>query len=288
MRIKRVKIEDLTVDDDLVVSRPLKPELHEKFEKLFPGLPAVKTDEQLSILSGIDSYYYLKDKGVNSINVLILNMGKPESLFLGYTERGCLQPHNLYEKLFFIRNVLKYTDVRKIYFRTGIDIKIDKKLTENIEILLTNEFRDLLIKDLITFRTAIKLIEFNGEDRNKFLGLFGEINFSSSRQRNLIELVEEICFRDKTEVDVVFKSCGVQEIIDRKGSGDDVFSAISKLRYPEYYKREAEWAKEVKSIKFPFKYSLHHSPFFEKERLELRLFPDSLEEVKALSEKIGK
>ena len=285
MRIEKVKVADLFRVDEFAISIPPDAGLHEVFLKNFPGITPIITDPEKNIISGHDSYDFIRNSGTEYCEVLVSPLEKKESLFLAYNSRAVLKPLSIYEKLVFLKNIIKYSEISEIYLRTGIGIRIDKKLISLIPELTSDSFRELLSGDLISLRTAVKLCSFNEEDKKLMITLFTMVRFSNSNEQKLLDMATEICFRDKTGFSGVFQKINVEKLYEEENPGSEILSALSQLRYPAYSDQEKEWKNEIGKIKLPFNYSIHHYPFFEKRGIELKLFLDSLEKIREISEK---
>ena len=285
MRIEKVKIADLIRTDEFVISIPPDPDLHEVFINNFPGIPPIITDPEKNIISGHDSYDFIRKNGSEYCEILVSPLEKKESLFLAYNSRAVLKPLSIFEKLVFLKNIIKYTEISEIYLRTDIGIRIDKKLISLLSELTSDSFRELLSGNLISLRTAVKLCSFNEEDKKLMITLFTRVRFSNSNEQKLLDMATEICFRDKTGFSEVFQKIKVEKLYGEENSGSEIMSALSQLRYPAYTDQEKEWKDEIKKIKFPFDHSIHHFPFFEKRGVELKLFLDSIEKIREISEK---
>ena len=285
MRIEKVKVADLIRADESAISIPPDPGLHEVFLKNFPGITPIITDPEMNIISGHDSYDFIRNSGNEYCEVLITPLKKKESLFLAYNSRAVLKPLSIYEKLVFLKNIVQYSEISEIYRRTGIGVRIDKKLISLIPELISDSFRELLSGDLISLRTAVRLCSFSEEDKKLMISLFCRVRFSNSNEQKLLDMATEICFRDKTGFREVFQKINIERLYEGENSDSEILSSISQLRYPAYNDQEKEWKDEIGKIKLPFNYSIHHFPFFEKRGIELKLFLDSIEKIREISEK---
>lgn len=285
MRIEKVKVADLIRMNEFAISIPPDPGLHEVFINNFPGVTPIITDPGMNILAGHDSYDFIRSSGSEYCEVLVLPLEKKESLFLAYNSRTVLKPLSIYEKLVFLKHVINYSDISEIYRRTEIGVRIDKKLISLLPELTSDSFRELLSGDLISLRTAVKLSSFDVEDKKIMITLFTKVRFSNSNEQKLLDMATEICFRDKTGFSEVFQKINVDKLYEEENPALEIISALSQLRYPSYTDQEKKWKDEIGKIKLPFKYSIHHFPFFEKRGVELKLFLDSLEKIREISEK---
>jgi len=285
MRIEKVRISSLIREDEFIISALPDPELHLTFINRFAGLPPIITDNEMTMVSGYDSYQFFLDNGNEYCDVLISPLDKKDALFLSYNSRAVLKPLSLYEKLRFLKNIIRYSEIQEIYQRTGIGIRVDDKLISLLPELTGDIFREMLSADLISLRTAVRLCSFEKDDREALLKLFAVVRFSHSNEQNILDMADEICFRDKCDLAEVFLRIDLDSLLRKKEPAEEVLTSISRLRYPAYTVYEKEWKEKIGKIKFPFRYTIQHSPFFEKKGIELRLFLDSIEKIKEISDK---
>jgi len=279
-----VKIDSIKIKDLFTLSDPVDPELHKKFKEMFPGIPELLLNERKELISGYDSFIYLRMSGVEYVDVCVADIDEKDSLFFAYNRRKSLKEFNLFEKISFIKKIIDYSDYNEIYKRTGIDIAINEKVLKNSNRILKDDMGKLLKKNLITVKTALKLVDSDENNRLVLTGIFAEFPMSASMQRNLLELTEEIIFRDKCTVSELFG-----KIKNKNGlTADEIILRLKRLRYPEYSKYEDEWKRRVKKLKVPKNWKIFHSPFFEKNVVELRIVKKDLDEIESLLRKIGK
>ena len=283
--MKTENVNELIPRDLYRISIPSDLGLHESFIKNFPGIPPIVTDPQKVIISGYDSYDFLVSNNIVQTEVLIADLDIKNAMFLSCNSRSVIKPLSLYEKLNFLKNILQYSDISEIYERASLGIRIDKTLISNLDELTGELFRDLLVDNRISLKAAIRICSFVEEDRITLIGILSEVRFSSSNELNLLDMVSEICFRDKTDVKSVMKTINSDILFKEKDSSSAILSELSRLRYPSYSDHEKEWKKEIGKIKIPIRHQIHHSPFFEKKEIEVRLFLDSIEKIREISEK---
>lgn len=286
MGIENINTDRIKINDLFILSNPLTPDLFKMHEKKFPGIPPFVLNKKNELVSGLDCFSYIKEIRVKNLTVIKTDLNDNEALFLGFNQRSILKEFNMFEKISFIKKIIKYSAVNEIYDRTGINISIDHKLLKNLDLLLKNEFEELLIKNGITVKTALKLCEMKKEDREILIGLFSDIPMSSSRQKNLRDLIEDILFRDKCRVKDVLEKTSLKDGKKDDFNIDIFFRELFRIRYPQYSKYEDLWAVEVKNLSLPPGWKITHSDFFEKEDVELKISKKDLNEIKELLDKV--
>lgn len=279
MKIVNIKLTELKVEENFLISNPVKTERHFEFIKRFPGIPSVLINKKRIVVGGEDSFFYLREKN-EFASVLETDLNDKDSLFLAYNLRKNIEEPNVWEKLNFLKNILIFSDKKEIYERTGIDLKIDNELIKYLSMLLEKRFEELLIKGRITIKTAKNICTYKLHNQENLLFLFNNVTFSSSFQHNILEMTEEIGFRDKCSVDDIFSRAGIKNLMALEKPQRDILSVLSELRYPEYSAMEKEWVGTIKGLRLSPGFSVSHFPFFEKKGVELKIVYDSPDDLK--------
>jgi hypothetical protein len=122
------------------------------------------------------------------------------------------------------------------------------------------------------------------EDRDILLVFFSKISFTSSHQQKILEIVEEIVFRDKVPLEGIFEKLGIWSSMEEEKPQKYIIDNLFKYRYPAYIEAEEKWQREIKHLNLPDKMKVIHSPFFEKRQLELTIQLQDVGELKKLIE----
>ncbi|MCK4765570.1 MAG: hypothetical protein KAW12_25435 [Candidatus Aminicenantes bacterium] len=289
MIIKKVKLSDIKNENKFLLSYPLRPELYQNWENSFLDVPKIAVNQKNEILFGADFYHYCKiQKKPREIDAMQGDFPDKEALLLGYNLKDKFYGFNLYEKLIFVKKFKHFyflarpadADgsrgwISEIYERTGLDIKINDELLTQLETLTGNEFLKILSADRIALKAALKLCGFTSQDRKFFFLLFARAAFSTSHQLKILELMEEIMFRDKTSCAAVFEKLNIKDCFDSRNPREIIVEKIFKYRFPEYSQKEQEWQKKIKKLKLPANVKLFHYPFFEKRQVDVHIsLPD--------------
>ena len=174
----------------------------------------------------------------------------------------------------------------EIYQKTGLDITISTELLEKLDLLLSTAFRDALMNEHISLKSGLKLCVFQPEDCDVLLELFGRVSFSTSHQLKILEMTEEILFRDKCALEDIFEKLGIRQYLEMEKPQKKIIDELFKYRYPTYTEAEEKWQKEIKNLRLPDKIKVTHYPFFEKKQMELTIRIQDTEELKKLIEKL--
>ena len=286
MKIKQIKTDRLKPVEKFLLSFPLKPELYNELGEKLAHLPLIIVNNEEEILFGIDFYYYIKSRHAAEADVIQADISDKEALILNYNMKEKLTGVNLYEKLVFINKVMPLTEVSEIYRKTGLDITVNRELLEKMDLLLSNVFRDALATEKINLKTGLRLCNFQAGDRDVLLALFERVPFSSSHQLQILEMAEEILFRDKCTVAEVFEKLAVERYMDMEKPQKKIIDELFTYRNPVYTEAEERWQKEIKALDLPDNIKVMHYPFFEKKQLEITIRLRDVGEFKKLVKRI--
>ncbi|MCP5108033.1 MAG: hypothetical protein GY950_31895 [bacterium] len=287
MEIKNVQLDQLKVVEEYILSFPLKPELYNKLREKFSHLPFLIINRDAEIVFGID-YYHSLSRGVGAAHdVVRMDISPKEALFLNYNLKEALTGLNLYEKLVFLKRVQGLAELREVYEKTAFDVTVNRELEGKLDLLLSTVFRAGFVAESIGLKAALKLCDFADDDRDVLLELFEKISFSSSHQLKILEMAEEILFRDKCMLADVFAKLGIEKYLEMEKPQKVIIDELFKYRSPVYVKSEEQWKEEIKNLKLPGNMKVVHYPFFEKKQLELTINLKDAEELKRVIEKFA-
>ncbi|MCP5054193.1 MAG: hypothetical protein GY940_43905 [bacterium] len=286
MELEIIEINRLKVVDKFLLSFPLKPELYEELAERFFGYPLIIVNPRNEILFGIDLVHWLKESGQTETPVLKMNITDKEALFLSYNLKEKYTGLNLYEKLVFIKKVLPLADKGEIYSKTGLDVNMNRPLLEKLDRLLEGRFKTPLIQEKIILKSAVALCGFASPDREALLTLFENIPFTSSQQLKILEMAEEILFRDKCLVSDIFKKIGIDPATEKEKPQRTIIGMLFEFRNPLYAAGEKKWQEEINALELPNNMQVTHYPFFEKKQLEITVRLADEEELKQFAVKI--
>ena len=286
MNIKNVKLVDLKPADKFLLSFPLRPELYYELREKFAHLPLIIINQDNEIVFGIDYYRLLESRRIPETAVLQVNISEKDALILNFNLKEKLTGLNLYEKLAFVKKVIPLAEQSEIYQKTGLDITISTELLEKLDLLLSTAFRDALMNEHISLKSGLKLCVFQPEDCDVLLELFGRVSFSTSHQLKILEMTEEILFRDKCALEDIFEKLAIWQYLEMEKPQKKIIDELFKYRYPTYTEAEEKWQKEIKNLRLPDKIKVTHYPFFEKKQMELTIRIQDTEELKKLIEKL--
>lgn len=282
MEVINIRLANINIDDFYNLSHPVRPEICYQIMKKMSPLPAMIINNNNILIHGIDIYYYFKAKKQISVEAFKIDILPEEALILNYNLKEKLFGINLYEKLLFIKKMRPYINPKELQKKTKLNIPINPELLSKLDLLCGNEYKNVLIDEKISLKTALKICLFKKKDQKVLLKVFQKIAFSVSQQLKLIEMFEELLFRDKCAIEDIMNKVKINRFLDQEKPQKKILSQIFKLRYPLYTKMENEWQEEVKKIKLPNQVNIFHAPFFEKKEIELKAKFKNLDEIKEM------
>lgn len=288
MQIKKVKLADLKPVDKFLLSFPLQLEFYGELREKFAHLPLIIANNESEIVFGIDYYRLLESRMITETAVLQIDIPDRDALILNFNLKEKFTGLNLYEKLVFVKKMTLLAGEAEIYQKTDLDITINTELMEKLDLLLSTAFRDALMNEHISLKSGLKLCDFQPEDSDVLLALFGRVPFSSSHQLKILEMTEEVLFRDKCALEDIFEKLGIWQYIEMEKPQKKIIEELFKYRYPVYTEAEEKWEEEVKNLRLPDKMKVTHYPFFEKKQMELTIQLQDTVELQELIKKIKK
>lgn len=288
MGLKKISLSSLKAEETYSLSYPIRPEICRTFARQFPGFPAIIINPDREIIFGIDAYHFLKSQGDKETFVLETQISLKDGLFLNYNLKENFFGLNRFEKLIFLKKILPYSNPSEIHQRTHLDMTVDRELIESLESLTSEDLKTVLIQDRLNLKSAIRILKLSGPDRISIIGLFERFSFSVSHQQVLLDMLEEILFRDKTSIEHVFNQAKIDRLFENKKPQKEIMKAIFSLRFPSYSETEENWETWVKNLKLPRNIQIRHADFFEKRELQLTLLFNGPEEVEMVLNKLKK
>ncbi len=293
-----------------MLSYPLRPGLYAEFKIKFPGFPMIIVNQSNEIIFGIDFYCsqlaetqnvaspieYAGEKlqqmkqgcldDSREIEVLQGDFSDRDGLILGFNLKNRLWGFNLYEKLVFVKRILDHADRAEVYQKTDLDININRELLDKLETIVGEEFKDILIEEKITLKSAVRLCDYSPTDRTELLELFARLPFTSSQQSKILEMTVEILCRDKSSLPEIFNRLDIKKYYDLEMPQQGIIDEIFKYRFPVYTGKESDWNRELKNLKLPDNIKITHYPFFEKKQLELKILLQNPQDLKKVLRKL--
>jgi len=283
MVVKKKRLDELQINEAYLLSYPPRPDQCEELKKQFFDFPLIVINQKNEILFGIDFYHYFKAQNeAGEIDVLQGDFTVKEALFLNFNLKNRFFGLNLYEKLIFVKKIVNLAEKPEIYAKTGLDININRELLDKLEYVSGIEFKEILIKERITLKSALMLYDFKKEDRGCLLDLFAAVYFSTNQQLKILEMTQEILFRDKISAADMFNKLKIREYLEAEKPQKKIIDEIFKHRFPIYSEKELEWKKAIKDLHLPDNVKISHYPFFEKKQVDLHISlqdPAELEKI---------
>jgi len=279
--IKTFSVSQLKPEEAYHLSYPLNPGFYGELASKLSPLPLIVVNKENQVLFGIDYFHYLKENEIDPVEAMQVDLNYKDALILGFNLKEKYIGFNLYEKLVFIKKVLPaIQDVGEVYRRTSLDIGINPELKKKIDMLLSEEFARLLIKESVVLKTALKLCDFVLQDREVLITLFRTVSFTSSHQQKILEMVEEVLFRDKCLLSSIFDKLMILEMVEADKTQKNIIDALFRYRYPVYMEAEEKWQEQIKSLRIPSNMRVTHYQFFEKQGIDLTVQVKDIEELK--------
>lgn len=263
-------------DDFFKLSYPDNPDIFQMFIKKFPGFPVLIIDQDYRILFGHDFYPILCqycDPADNqpTLEYLQITISKPQGLILNYNLKNSLIPLNLYEKLVFLKRIVPFYDIKKIQSCIDLDFPVNQELIACLDQLLDGPAISVLQHNRLHLRHVLRILQLDALSQSAIFNLFFQIPFSYANQVQLIEMTEELLFREKTDFSSLLVKMGIMPDQLTTCNQTAIIKEFFKFRYPLVWQQREIENDQIKKLALPENYRIITPPFFEKETVELRI-----------------
>jgi ParB-like chromosome segregation protein Spo0J len=156
---------------------------------------------------------------------------------------------------------------------------------------LPHEAKEALAKDELALDAALLLLDFEASARISLLQFIVELRLTVSRQKEVLELIHEICRREGVSPLEIITDQAVREISSRKELSQPqksfyVHQWLRKRRYPQLSERESNFAAWLKELHLESNISIQPPPYFEGKTRSVRFAVSSHQEMGQVLEKL--
>jgi len=263
-------LAEIDPDDRYSFTFPHLPERYADCEDKFPGLPLLVVDGERRVICGHDFLLLWRQRGRARIRALQVDLGPAEALLLNYNVLDRLFGLNLCEKLLFLKKILPLCPMENIRRRIELNFTLDDRLRKNLELLLAEPFRTCLAAGRLGLKAALKAAAMPEKVRVQAIGLLRACQFSESQQWLLVQLLEEIAFREKKALGPLLAAAGLDLLLEKEMPQKKILDLLRGLRYPGLVLGEREWDRWQKKMATG-SVSFAHAPFFAREEVQVTL-----------------
>ena len=173
-------------------------------------------------------------------------------------------------------------------------LETNEKILDTFLVLarMEDELKRYVLEEEVS-RSNIRLFStFKSEDRMAILSLVLSLKLSENRLREVLTFLHEIAQRDRLDVKEVVHRPEINAILFEKEltpsqKTERIRKILWDLRYPRMHLAEKEFEKKRRVLSLPPGMSLHHSPFFEGEKLRVEFQFETLEEYRSALEALS-
>jgi len=271
MQARDMKLKDIRRDDAFDFAFPRCPQRYAGFESKFPGLPLLIVDREQRLVWGHDYLRLVHGRGRKNVLAFMADITPAQALFLNFNMSNRLFGLNLYEKLLFVRKISAFCPPMEIQRRAELDFSLNDVLLKNLDALLRPSLRPLLAAGQLGLKAALRLVGFSLSDRSALLRLLGKARFSESHQLQIMQLLEEIAFREKKSLARILVSLRLNPLLALEMPQQKVIDALKRRRFPVFLQRQSAWRQWQKKNTVPGRVALNHTPFFADEEVQIVL-----------------
>ncbi len=245
------------------------------------------------IVTGLKRILALKHLNMNKFQAKIAHIQRDEEslrLFLiNLYENITTRPLNKIEKAIILDKLTNQFCIDKEYVIKSYLPLLG--LGQNPEVLrrylqlvkLEDYLKIALIEDTISIDMALKMFKMTPTARRKIFQLFSDLNFGKNRQKEFINLIQDISKIQNQSIDSILQHPDIQKIIKDESLTSPVKinrikQLLLKMRYPKFTAIEHDFENIKRELKLPPTISLHEPAFFETNKYRLELVFQSNQE----------
>jgi hypothetical protein len=271
MKSHDLKLEDVSRDDVFDISFPRRPRLGAEIAGKLPGLPLLIVDREKRLVWNHDHFRSLLAQGRKRAIFLETDIAPAEALFLNYNLSNRLFGLNLYEKLLFVGKISPLCPLQEIQRRADLDFALNAPLLQALDELLGATLRPAMVAGNLCLKGALRLQGFTIPDRRALHGLFMKVRFSESHQLQIMQLLEEIAFREKKTVARVLAALRLGKLLGAEMPQQRIMATLNRRRFPSLSRHEDRWRQWSKMRSVPGRVALAHAPNFSSDEIQITL-----------------
>lgn len=249
--------------------------------------------EMYRIVEGFRRLSVAAESGFSSVPVVAVKGEDLELFMAAVAENAGSRPLVDLEKAEIVRKLLRVFAlpesrvVQEVLPLLGVrpSLRLGRRLLHLAE--LPEHLKRANAESLET-ETALALSEWDDPEQRFFLDLLDRYRLGSNKQKQLLELLDELRRRDRVTAMEVWTASGADDPGAEGLSPAQRFSSIRKalreLRYPTIARHEERFRRLSESLKLPRHVSVRHPPEFEGATLEISVQVRSPEEIRSAGE----
>ncbi len=243
--------------------------------------PVLRERKPFQIVCGRGRLQAALDLGFQSIICKVLPSWIDDltCLMISFEENITSRGFNVVEKALLVEKFQNYLPdeeiIRQILPRLGFGpsykhFEFLRKIS-----FLEEEGKELLLQGKINPKVAVKLLDFSEEDRKILLEFFKALSPTASRQRQIIEILQDLSRRDNLSLREIFEEEGVQKFLHSekltpRQKEEAIYRHLWGRLMPRLKALEEQF-KAMSSAFAPLGTKLKHPPSFEKRGFILEL-----------------
>jgi hypothetical protein len=185
---------------------------------------------------------------------------------------------NFFEKILYVKWLRHHCSEAK-YRKIGGRLPIDKRELYELERLseCDRSIIDAVEAGTLESGLAVEVDQLTTADRTEILSLFGRYAFSRQMQRELLDWLPELAFREKSTIVDVINSEPVASVEnDEKCNNPQKIQRLRQVlfdrRFPNLSRAKKRWSQQAAKLNpAPSRVTFKPSEAFEKNRLEMRI-----------------
>ncbi|MFH1487345.1 MAG: hypothetical protein ABII06_00410, partial [Pseudomonadota bacterium] len=203
-----------------------------------------------------------------------------ELLLINLHDNLATRPFNDVEKGMILSRLISRVSEEEILNRymplLGLPSRGETLQTMTALEALDPDIRSALVNKQISLQTTKTLLNLEAPSRIKIFGSIISLKLNFNNQRQLIESLLDLSFKEEAPFHQILDSASLQEILNHPKLNTPqkaarILAFLHGLRYPLLTKAEKAFQKMISGLDLPPDTRIDHPPFFEGEGLKLEI-----------------
>lgn len=251
--------------------------------------PVLRERRPLQIVCGRGRLQAALDLGFQEITCKVLPpwMDDLTCLMISFEENITSRGFNLVEKALVVEKFQNYLPdeeiIKQILPRLGLGASYKNFAFLQKISFLEEECKELLLQGKVSPKVAVRLLDLAEEDRRAIIELFQKVSPSASRQRQLLEILEDLSRRDEIPIKEILQETEIRNLLEaEKLTPSQKENAVYRLLLGKLMPRLKALEEELQALQKLVSPAgkLKPHPSFEKKGFVLELEFKDLEELK--------
>ena len=151
----------------------------------------------------------------------------------------------------------------------------------------------MFLLDQLTLATMERLAEVPSADQERLAGSLEKVRWSASRQRETLDLIEDLAAMSGSALGSVLERPEIMEIANNQTlspfqRGERIYAALYRARNPRLARAETRFQEERMKLDLPGTVRITPSPFFETRKVRVEFECSDIGSLRRLSDALAR